>query len=85
MVQTLKTVWQKAMPTALTEFDQEGEAEDARCRRRRAIRHTAVPMRLKEMWITATRLALRLTPMEEIRAVTQVPMFCPMMMGMAMP
>ena len=42
-------------------------------------------MMLKEMWTTATRLALRLTPMELMRAVTQVPMFCPMMTGMAMP
>ena len=42
-------------------------------------------MRLKEVWMTDTRLALRLTPMEEIRAVTQVPIFWPMMMGIAMP
>ena len=42
-------------------------------------------MMLKEMWMMATRLALRLTPMELIRAVTQVPMFWPMMTGMAMP
>ena len=42
-------------------------------------------MTLKEMWITATRLALRLTPMELSSAVTQVPIFWPMMMGMAMP
>ena len=35
--------------------------------------------------MTATFFALRLTPMLEIRAVTQVPMFWPMMMGIAMP
>ena len=33
----------------------------------------------------AVRLALRLAPTEESRAVAQVPMFCPMMMGMAAP
>ena len=46
---------------------------------------TAVPMRLKEIWMTDTRRALRLTPMLLSRAVTQVPMFWPMMMGRAMP
>ena len=45
----------------------------------------AVPITLKEMWMTDTRRALRLTPMELMRAVMQVPMFWPMMMGMAMP
>ena len=44
-----------------------------------------VPMRLKEMWTTATRRALRLTPMLESRAVTQVPIFWPIMMGSAIP
>ena len=84
VVHTLKTVWQKAMPTALTGAVRNGKWNTA-LPPHRAIRPTAVPMRLKEMWITATRLALRLTPMEEIRAVTQVPIFWPMMMGMAMP
>ena len=49
------------------------------------MRQTTVPMTLKEMWMADTRLALRETPMAEMRAVTQVPMFWPMMMGMAMP
>ena len=43
-----------------------------------------VPRTFTEMCITATRLAWVLVPMLEIMAVTQVPMFCPMMMGMAM-
>ena len=42
-------------------------------------------MILNEMWMAATRLALRFTPMELRIAVTQVPMFWPMMMGMAIP
>ena len=37
------------------------------------------------MWITATRLALRLTPIALSSAVTQVPIFWPMIMGIAMP
>ena len=84
VVQTLKIVWQNAMPTAPM-----GSVRKGRFRNisppNRASRPRAVPMRLKEMWMTDTRLALRLTPMEEIRAVTQVPMFWPMKMGMAMP
>ena len=47
--------------------------------------HTTVPTMLKSRWTTAARLAFLLAPTEEIRAVTQVPMFCPMMMGMAAP
>ena len=84
VVQTLKIVWQNAMPTAPM-----GSVRKGRFRNisppNRASRPRAVPMRLKEMWMTDTRLALRLTPIEEIRAVTQVPMFWPMMMGIAMP
>ena len=40
-------------------------------------------MTLNSRWIMAVRLAFRLAPMEERRAVMQVPMFCPMMRGMA--
>ena len=32
--------------------------------------------------MTAARLALRVAPPQEISAVTQVPMFCPQMIGM---
>ena len=45
----------------------------------------AVPMILKDRWITETRLALRLTPMLDRSAVAQVPIFWPMIMGIAMP
>ena len=37
------------------------------------------------MWTTATLRAFLLTPMDEMSAVTQVPMFWPMMIGMATP
>ena len=40
-------------------------------------------MILKNRWIMAVRLALREAPIEEIRAVMQVPMFWPMISGMA--
>ena len=47
--------------------------------------HSREPMMLKYRWTMAVRLAARLAPTQEIRAVTQVPMFWPMMMGSAMP
>ena len=47
--------------------------------------NTSVPIRLKYRWIKAARLAFLLAPTEEISAVTQVPIFCPMMMGIADP
>ena len=42
-------------------------------------------MKLKEAWTAATCFALRLTPTELMTAVMVVPMFWPMMMGMAAP
>ena len=42
-----------------------------------------VPIRLKYRWIMDARFAFLLAPIEEISAVTQVPMFCPMMIGIA--
>ena len=42
-------------------------------------------MRLKYRWMIAARLAFLLAPTEESIAVTQVPMFWPMMMGSAAP
>ena len=41
--------------------------------------------RLKEIWITETFRAFLFTPMLEISAVTQVPIFWPIMMGIAVP
>ena len=43
-----------------------------------------VPMILKNRWIMAVRLAFLEAPTLEMRAVMQVPMFCPMIRGMAM-
>lgn len=44
---------------------------------------TTVPIMLKVKWIKEARLAFLPAPMEERIAVMQVPMFCPMMRGMA--
>ena len=44
---------------------------------------TATPMTLNIRWTTAARRAFLFAPTEESMAVTVVPMFCPMMMGMA--
>ena len=41
------------------------------------------PMTLNIRWTTAARRAFFCVPTEESRAVTHVPIFCPMMMGMA--
>jgi len=47
--------------------------------------NTTVPMTLNKMCITATLLAFLFTPILEISAVAQVPIFCPMTIGMAIP
>ena len=44
-----------------------------------------VPIILKDRWTTAARLAFFVVPKEERRAVAQVPIFCPIIMGMAAP
>ena len=49
------------------------------------ISRITVPMMLKDRCTMEVRRALRLVPMEESIAVTQVPMFCPIMMGTAAP
>ena len=84
VVQTLNTVWHSATPTAPTAESMKGKWK-SRSPPQKTMRPRAVPMILKAIWMTDTRLAPRETPMEEISAVTQVPMFWPMMMGMATP
>ena len=48
-----------------------------------AVSSTTTPMTLNIRCTTAARLAFLFVPTEDSRAVTQVPIFCPMMMGMA--
>ena len=80
----MNTVWHSATPTAFTGWGKNGISNSSPPPQITS-RPTAVPMRLKEMWITDTCFALRLTPMEDSSAVTQVPIFWPMIMGIAMP
>ena len=46
---------------------------------------TKVPKRLKYRCISPARFALLDVPTDEIRVVTQVPIFCPIIMGIAAP
>ena len=48
-------------------------------------RHTTVPIILKLIWTMATLFASLFTPMDERSEVTQVPMFSPMIIGIAIP
>ena len=48
-------------------------------------RHTTVPIILKLMWTMATLFASLFTPIDERSEVTQVPMFSPMIIGIAIP
>ena len=47
------------------------------------VRQITVPITLNERWINEARLAFLLAPKDESIAVTQVPMFCPIMIGIA--
>ena len=49
------------------------------------VSHTMVPIILKLRCTRAARRAFLLVPNEERSAVTQVPIFCPMMIGIAAP
>ena len=50
-----------------------------------AVSQTTVPMILKLRCTTAARRAFLFVPTEDSMAVTHVPMFCPMIMGIAAP
>ena len=82
MHRMLKTEWAAAMPNRDADWSSRGGRRTA-WTAQKTVSHTAEPMTLKDRWTRAARLAFRLAPTEESIAVTQVPMFCPMMMGMA--
>ena len=46
-------------------------------------KHTTVPIILNRICTAVTRFALLLTPIDESRAVAQVPIFCPIIIGIA--
>ena len=80
----LNMEWAAAMPGREAGSSSRAGRSSARSRQNTAS-HTAVPMVLKARWTMAARLAFLFAPTEESIAVTQVPMFCPMMMGTAAP
>ena len=49
------------------------------------VSHTIVPITLKARCTTAALLAFLLVPTDESIAVMQVPIFCPIMIGIAAP
>ena len=81
---TLNTECATAIPTWEAGASSSAGRNRARSRQN-TVSHTAVPMILKERWTSAARLAFLLAPTEESMAVTQVPIFWPMMMGTAAP
>ena len=80
----LNTEWDIAMPKRETGRSRAAGARSTLIRQN-TVSHTAVPITLNKRWTTAARFAFRFAPTEESIAVTQVPMFWPMMMGTAAP
>ena len=80
----LKTEWAMAMP-AMFGCSWRIAGSNAACTIQKTASITATPMTLNSKCTAAARLAFLLAPTEEIMAVTQVPIFCPMMMGIAAP
>ena len=79
---TLNTVWQMAMPKWVALSPKMAGLNNARTARN-STRQTRVPMMLNSRCTSAARLAFLVAPTEDSMAVTQVPMFWPMMMGTA--
>ena len=84
MVVMLKILWNNAISTGLMVLSSSTRFRNPYPMKYAAMKST-VPMTLNRICSTVTRFALRLTPILEISAVAQVPMFCPMMIGMAIP
>ena len=78
----LKTECATAMPAMEAGSFSSAGASAARTMQK-TVSRTTTPMTLKRRCTTAARRAFLFVPMEEIMAVTVVPMFWPMMMGMA--
>lgn len=78
----LNREWAAAMPTGAAGAPRSGGRSRA-LTAQNTVSHTAEPATLKDRWTSAARLAFLLAPTADRMVVTQVPMFCPMMMGMA--
>ena len=81
---TLKTEWATAMPMRVADSSSSAGARAA-WMIIKSTRQRTVPMILKQRCTRAARRAFLLVPTEDSMAVMQVPMFWPMMMGMAVP
>ena len=78
----LKTEWTMAMPYIVACSSSIAGANAARTMQN-MLSSIMTPMTLNIRCTTAARWAFLFVPTEEIIAVTHVPMFCPMMMGIA--
>ena len=78
----LNTECAMAMPYMVADVSSSAGAKIA-LMMQKTVRSTVTPMTLKSRWTTAARRAFLFAPMEEIMAVTVVPMFWPIIMGIA--
>ncbi len=79
MVQdTLKIVWKREISTGLN--CPWKKLFIGRLKKKIMAPNSTAPVTLKSKWITAALFAVLEVPVEEIIAVTQVPMFCPKVM-----
>ena len=79
---TLNTEWATAMPDIVAGWSSSAGAKTA-LTTQNTVSSTTTPITLNIRWTTAARRAFLVVPTEESMAVTVVPMFWPMMMGMA--
>ena len=80
----LNAEWAAAMPNREAGMSKNAGWSTA-CTSQNTASQTPEPITLKERWTRAARRAFLLAPTEESMAVTQVPIFCPMIMGIAAP
>jgi len=78
----LKTECAMAMPYMVAGSSSRA-GESAAFTMQNAVSSTVTPITLNSRWTMAARRAFLFVPTDESSAVTQVPMFWPMMMGMA--
>ena len=82
MQRILKSEWQTAMPLIVAPSSKIAGCARARTAEK-TVSSTTTPMMLNIRCTTAARRAFLFVPTDAIIAVTQVPIFCPMMMGIA--
>ena len=84
MLKTLKTEWAVAIPKREIGASKTDGWKTALIRQK-TTSQTVVPITLNSKWTVAACFAFLFAPTEEIIAVAQVPIFCPIIMGMAAP